>query len=107
MNNLERARIILGVDEKTREKEIKTMYHQRILENHPDLTNDHFAERITKLIIEAYQFLTGKIRTPHLLTQDSLVSKALGNPLPSPTNPNYEEWIIKKGFYDFINPTAD
>ena len=99
-----RARQVLGVGNE-QEMNIKRNFFSRIRQFHPDTHGSLYVEQ-TQLLIEAYNVLTGKIKTSacSLLEKDELVASLLPEGVkPVKLGIKYEDWIKDK-YYDFVKP---
>ena len=101
-----RARAILGIDGDFTDDERKygywSMSKKYYPDKHPDNPNAH---ELFQLVNEANQWVKGEEKNPTLLKMDKLVEILTQNPVtPLDNIPTYDEWIIQKGFYDFIRP---
>ncbi len=101
-----RARSVLGIGIEADNDAIKRAYWSVIRRYHPDLyLNDPALGKQACLINEAYEILTEKPHEPNLLKNDFLVESVTGNPVTSfDSIPSYGNWLIGRGFYDFVRP---
>jgi len=99
-----RAKQVLGVEDNL-ESSIKKNFRSRITKYHPDKNDSRYTEQ-TKVLIEAYEVLTGRIKPLNckLLEDDGLVAFLLPKGVkPVKLGIKYEDWL-KENFYDFVKP---
>lgn len=100
-----RAKQVLGVEDDP-ESNIKKNFFSLITKHHPDRHGSTYIDQ-TKLLIEAYKVLTGRLKPLDckLLENDELVASLLPEGVkPVKLGVKYEDWI-KHRFYDFVKPT--
>jgi curved DNA-binding protein CbpA len=97
----ERARNLLGINNKADEKQIQKAYRKKVKEIHPDITKNN--DKIMGLISQAYALLKGRNRPLSLLESDNLVSSIINNPI-TPINQTftYEQWQREQFYSDGI-----
>ena len=97
---LQLAAEILDVEISAARSRIRYAYYRMMKRHHPDLNNgDPRADRLAALINEAKDLLLGRIRSPTLLKDASLVSEVMNRPVSEEDVLSYEEWIRSR-FYD-------